>query len=99
MSAVLVLICTAGALVAVGYQTGVLFAAVFSGIGLLIGLATLPWHQRQGGMSETEYLCMWTMFWFFLVFYLLADGLRIYARHWSDFMARRRYERSQAKKE
>lgn len=99
MSPALVLICTVGALVAVGYETGFLFTVIFGGIGLLIGLATLPWQQRKSGMSETEYLCMWTMFWFYLVFYLLAEGLRIYARHWSDFMARRRYERSQVKKQ
>lgn len=70
------------------------FAIPFA-IGLLLAVMSLPWrHTQWRNVSTIEYWILWTVFWWALLPYMAIFAAIRYSSMWSDYMARRRYERS-----
>lgn len=72
-----------------------IYSAIPFAIGLLFGLLSLPWrHTQWRNVSTLEYWILWTVFWWALLPYMAILAVIRYSSMWSDYKARRRYERS-----
>lgn len=99
LETVLVVVGTVGALVSAAFESSFLVTACFAGIGIVSGLAILPWHEQIAGRGkEIQFFCCWVALWPLLLVYLAWEGLRMYVDHWGHYLARRQYERDAAKK-
>lgn len=56
-------------------------------LGLLFGLATLPWRAKLSGERAPWYLLTWVFLWPYLLLYSVGWGLQRYRRAWLDYRA------------
>ncbi len=85
---------TVMALIGCGYEIGVVPTAVMAGIGLALGVATLPWQQRLSmGEDRAVYLCGWIAVWPIMLAVGAWKAFAWWRRNWYDYLARREYER------
>jgi hypothetical protein len=61
------------------------------GVGLLIGVITLPWSNKPSTATETPilWLALWACFWPLLLLFSAREGLKAYRKAWWSYSDRK----------
>lgn len=65
-------------------------------IGLVIGVATLPWKHRLDPLDKTYmYVLGWTCFWPYFILLAIWHGFKVYREAWWDYLSYEEHRRKQ----